>query len=164
VGGNVNADAIENAVVQAVAEVGRDPVLLAAVVGMLSETNGLAELERKIQEEEQAIQRLVQAIEVGGEIEVLVDRLQYHRKKLAQLQAQLELYKIEGAGVSVEELRHLMSELPVLWQLASCEERKSMVHAVIDRVVVDTVHRKAEVYVRMVRRGVSESSPRIITF
>ena len=164
VGGNVNADAIENAVVQAVAEVGRDPVLLAAVVGMLSETNGLAELERKIQEEEQAIQRLVQAIEIGGEIEMLVERLQLHRRKLAQLQAQQELYKIEGAGMSVEELRHLMSELPVLWQLASCEERKSMVHAVIDRVVVDTVHRKAEVYVRTVRRGVSESSPRIIMF
>ncbi len=163
-GGNVGADAIERAVIRAVAEVGRDPVLLAAVVGLLSENSGLAELERRMEEEEMAIERLVKAIEVGGQIDVLVERLQHHRRQLAQLQAQRELYKMEGAGVSVEELRRIMAELPVLWELADADERKSMIHAVVDRVVVDTQRRQAEVYIRTVRRGVRESSPRVITF
>jgi site-specific DNA recombinase len=163
-GGNVPAEAIEDAVIGGVAEVGRDPVLLAAVVGLLSEQNGLAELERQIEEEEKTIQRLVQAIERGGEIDVLVERLQYHRWNLSRLQAQREMYKIEGASVSVAELQRIMSELPILWQLASPEERKSMLLAVVERVVVDTVRRQAVVYIRSVRRGEQGGSPRIITF
>ena len=162
-GSRYNAHELEDAVVERIRAVGKDPALIAATVkaaeaDMLAREPKLTAERRKLEQEAKKLAadrtNLLQAVEAGGSgISVLVARLgevdEAHRKAQARMTAiEDELLALKAQPVDEGDLRRALEAFDPVWDQLFPREKARVLQLLVQEVKLYAAEREMEVTFR----------------
>ena len=162
---SLSAGEIEDAVVVEIRRLAQDPALVDQVFAAATDLahgerrrleSERTRLLRQRQQREEAIQRLVSALESrAGELpEVVAERIEERQSEVAQLNERLavveqDLASVHARDISREHLTQTLAQFTELWSVLYPRERVTLVHSLIDSVAYHDETKRIEIRFRL---------------
>jgi len=149
---SVSAPALENAVVEQIRSIGRDPTMLGEVMRQLADRANVksAEMARGKDQIQSALQTLSRemsglattASSTGSEAKAALDRLAEIHQRAAELEGQLaELQQGAAAadlqGVNADDLQRALAQFSPLWEQMTTWEQERLIRSLVEEVRYD---------------------------
>lgn len=149
---SVSAPALEDAVVEQLRGIGRNPAVLREVLRQIEERrrldsdqieNGKAEIEHELKKIAQEMKRAVAAAAgdalsaelATGRLAELQDRVSHLTGRLAELRRNLTA--VEAEGVDAQEVEAALADFGTLWEQLSTWEKERFIRALVEHVRYD---------------------------